>query len=78
MWKKALALFDKMEKRGIEPTEVTYSVTISALGSGLQWERALQLLNVVSLYAEVFLDQIFYCRKAATRGRLFRHVHKHL
>jgi hypothetical protein len=59
MWKKALALFDEMEEKGIEPTEVTYSVTISALGSGLQWERAMQLLNVVSLYAEIFHDQIF-------------------
>lgn len=75
MWRKALALFDEMEEKGIEPTEVTYryeyprtgrrnshlkphsgvltfscpfSVTISALGNGLQWERALSLLNLVS------------------------------
>lgn len=49
MWKKAMLLFDEMEEKGVEPTEVTYSVTISALGSGLQWERALLLLEVVSL-----------------------------
>lgn len=49
MWKKALSLFDEMEEKGIEPTEVTYSVTISALGNGLQWERALWLLNLVRL-----------------------------
>jgi hypothetical protein len=48
MWKKALALFDEMEEKGIEPTEVTYSVTISALGNGLQWQRALRLLHLVS------------------------------
>jgi len=46
-WKKALELFDEMESKGIEPTQVTYSVTISALGNGLQWERALWLLNVM-------------------------------
>jgi pentatricopeptide repeat protein len=49
MWKKALDLFDEMEENGIEPSEVTYSVIISALGNGLQWERALRLLNLVSL-----------------------------
>jgi pentatricopeptide repeat domain-containing protein 1 len=46
-WKKALELFDEMEAKGIEPTQVTYSVTISALGNGLQWERALWLLNLM-------------------------------
>ena len=36
-----------MEAKGIKPTQVTYSVTISALGNGLQWERALWLLNLM-------------------------------
>lgn len=42
-----MELFDEMEEKGIAPTQVTYSVTISALGNGLQWERALQLLNTM-------------------------------
>lgn len=42
-----MELFDEMEAKGIEPTQVTYSVTISALGNGLQWERALWLLNLM-------------------------------
>ena len=42
-----MELFDEMETKGIEPTQVTYSVTISALGNGLQWERALWLLNLM-------------------------------
>jgi len=46
-WKTAMELFDEMEEKGIEPTQVTYSVTISALGNGLQWERALWLLNLM-------------------------------
>lgn len=36
-----------MEEKGIEPTQVTYSVMIAALGNGLQWKRALWLLNLM-------------------------------
>ena len=59
MWKKALALFDEMEEKGIEPTEGTYSVTISALGNGLQWKRALQLLKLVSCADSFYTLQIW-------------------
>jgi pentatricopeptide repeat protein len=48
MWKRGLALLDEMQRNGIEPSEVTYSVAISACGNGGQWRKALDLLSLVS------------------------------
>lgn len=47
MWQKALALLTEMEDQGIDPTEVTFSVTITACGNGGQWQRALDLLDTM-------------------------------
>lgn len=55
-----MELFNEMEERGIEPSGVTYSVTISALGNGLQWEKALWMLNVVSFNA-LLLETLLGC-----------------
>lgn len=49
MWQKALDLLDEMKTNGINPNSVTYSVAISACGNGGQWEKALDLLNLVGL-----------------------------
>lgn len=47
MWQKALDFLNEMEARGIEPSEVTYSVTITACGNALHWEKALELLETM-------------------------------
>ena len=49
MWQKALDLLDEMKTNGINPNSVTYSVAISACGNGGQWEKALDLLNLVGV-----------------------------
>jgi pentatricopeptide repeat domain-containing protein 1 len=49
MWKRALELLDEMQGNGIAPTEVTYSVAISACGNGGQWRKALGLLELVRI-----------------------------
>jgi pentatricopeptide repeat protein len=38
-----------MQENNIAPTEVTYSVAISACGNGGQWKKALGLLQLVSI-----------------------------
>ena len=47
MWRKALELLEEMEQKGIEPSEVTYSVTITACGNAGEWEQALALLDLM-------------------------------
>lgn len=47
-----------MQKNGIAPTEVTYSVAISACGNGGQWRKALGLLELVSI---AFLGEFPCC-----------------
>jgi pentatricopeptide repeat protein len=42
-----LELLDEMEDNGVPPNEVSYSVCITACGNGGQWEKALQLLNLM-------------------------------
>lgn len=44
-WQQALKLLMEMEERGIEPTEVAYSLAIKACGEGGQWRTALELLE---------------------------------
>jgi pentatricopeptide repeat domain-containing protein 1 len=44
-WRTALELMEEMESSGIQPTEVTYSVLINALGKGGQVELALSFLR---------------------------------
>ena len=46
-WSNALKLLQEMEVKGITPTEVSYSVTIKACGKSGQWEKALDLLDVM-------------------------------
>jgi pentatricopeptide repeat domain-containing protein 1 len=46
-WSNALKLLHEMEANNIPPTEVSYSVTIKACGRSGQWERALELLDVM-------------------------------
>jgi pentatricopeptide repeat domain-containing protein 1 len=46
-WSYALKLLHEMEANGIPPTEVSYSVTIKACGKSGQWEKALDLLEVM-------------------------------
>lgn len=46
-WEKALDLLEEMEETGIEPSEVTYSVTIKACGAGGEWQKALDLLQTM-------------------------------
>jgi pentatricopeptide repeat domain-containing protein 1 len=43
----ALKLLHEMEAKNIPPTEVSYSVTIKACGKSGQWEKALELLDVM-------------------------------
>jgi pentatricopeptide repeat domain-containing protein 1 len=45
VWQQALKLLNEMEEKGIEPSEVTYSITIKACGAGGQWRKALDLLE---------------------------------
>lgn len=49
MWKKALELVEEMEERQgtCAPSGVTYSVAITACGNGGQWEKALELLELM-------------------------------
>lgn len=44
-WSNALKLLHEMERNGIPPTEVSYSVTIKACGKSGQWEKVLDLLE---------------------------------
>ena len=46
-WSSAIKLLHEMEANGIPPTEVSYSVTIKACGKSGQWEKALDLLEVM-------------------------------
>jgi pentatricopeptide repeat protein len=39
---KSLELLDEMEEK-VVPSEVTYSITITACGNGGQWSKALEL-----------------------------------
>jgi len=42
---KALQIFDRMKKRGVEPTVITYSALISALEKCGQWKLAMDVLE---------------------------------
>jgi hypothetical protein len=42
MWRKASNCSMKW-KKGVVPSEVTYSITITACGNGGQWSKALEL-----------------------------------
>ena len=46
-WSSAIKLLHEMEANGIPPTEVSYSVTIKACGKSGQWEKSLDLLDVM-------------------------------
>jgi pentatricopeptide repeat protein len=46
-WQQALKLLAEMEERGMEPSEVAYSVTIKACGEGGQWRKALELVETM-------------------------------
>jgi len=46
-WQQSLELLAEMESKGIEPSEVTYSVAIKACGAGGQWQKALELLETM-------------------------------
>jgi len=46
-WQQSLELLAEMERKGIEPSEVTYSVAIKACGAGGQWQKALELLETM-------------------------------
>eukprot|EP00435_Cladocopium_sp_Y103_P026574 s1204_g6.t1 len=43
-WQFAVALLDKMRRRGPSPNVVTYNSVISACGKGQQWQRAIDFL----------------------------------
>jgi pentatricopeptide repeat protein len=72
MWERALELLNEMEVMGVKPSEVTFSVTITACGNGGQWQKALELLSImrerkipVNLY--VYNAAITALSKAAKR-----------
>jgi len=46
-WQQSLEFLAEMEQKGIEASEVTYSVTIKACGAGGQWQKALELLETM-------------------------------
>ena len=46
-WQRSLKFLAEMEEKGIEPSEVTYSVAIKACGLGGQWQKALELLETM-------------------------------
>jgi pentatricopeptide repeat protein len=47
MWQKALCIFEEMQAVGLLPSEVTYSVMITACGNGGQWEKSMEFLDLM-------------------------------